>query len=45
MLGCGRESYEFMYARPWHKINDFYLDAVNGRQSLHQMFREEVGIC
>ncbi|XP_042056769.1 tRNA pseudouridine synthase A isoform X2 [Salvia splendens] len=36
-----RESYEFMYARPWHEINDFYLDVVNGRQSLHQMFREE----
>lgn len=29
-----RESYEFMHARPWQEVNDFYSNAVNGRSSL-----------
>lgn len=36
-----RESYEFMHARPWQKINEFYLDVVNGRLSLPQLFGKE----
>lgn len=33
-----------MYARPWQNVNEFYLDVVNGRQSLSQLFGKEVGI-
>ncbi|KAI3443466.1 hypothetical protein Pfo_000131 [Paulownia fortunei] len=36
-----KESYQFMYARPWQKVNDFYLDAVNGRRSLSELFGKE----
>lgn len=45
LLGCGRESYQFMYARPWQKVNEFYLDVVNGSRSLSQLFGKEVGFC
>ncbi|KAK6131745.1 hypothetical protein DH2020_034542 [Rehmannia glutinosa] len=30
-----------MYARPWQKVNDFYLDVVNGRRSLSELFAKE----
>ncbi|KAH6817306.1 hypothetical protein C2S51_000909 [Perilla frutescens var. frutescens] len=36
-----KESYEFMYARSWQKVNEFYLDLANGRQSLPQLFGKE----
>ncbi|KAL8492699.1 hypothetical protein ACS0TY_024047 [Phlomoides rotata] len=36
-----KESYQFMYSRPWEKVNEFYLDVVNGRQSLSQLFGKE----
>ncbi|XP_042483160.1 tRNA pseudouridine synthase A isoform X1 [Macadamia integrifolia] len=26
-----RESYQFMYTRPWQQVTDFYLNLVNGR--------------
>ncbi|XP_047320001.1 tRNA pseudouridine synthase A isoform X2 [Impatiens glandulifera] len=35
-----RESYQFMYARPWHKVLDFYSDVVNGRLSLEALLGE-----
>ncbi|XP_073052437.1 uncharacterized protein [Primulina eburnea] len=38
-----RESYQFMYARPWQMVNDFYSDAVNGRRSLSELFGKQVG--
>ncbi|XP_004503558.1 uncharacterized protein [Cicer arietinum] len=33
-----RESFEFMYARPWQLVNDFYLNAVRGNSSLPLLF-------
>ncbi|XP_076955911.1 uncharacterized protein LOC143630908 [Bidens hawaiensis] len=33
-----RESYVFMYARPWEKVVNFYSNVVNGQTALHQMF-------
>ncbi|XP_030943393.1 uncharacterized protein LOC115968216 isoform X1 [Quercus lobata] len=33
-----RESYEFMEARPWQEVNDFYSNAVNGQSSLSALF-------
>ncbi|GFP79421.1 tRNA pseudouridine synthase a [Phtheirospermum japonicum] len=36
-----KESYRFMHARPWQKVNDFYLDVVNGRRSLPKLFEKE----
>ncbi|XP_057422112.1 uncharacterized protein LOC130715962 [Lotus japonicus] len=36
-----RESYEFMYARPWQRVNDFYLNAVLGNLSLPLLFGAE----
>ncbi|KAJ7973679.1 tRNA pseudouridine synthase [Quillaja saponaria] len=33
-----RESYQFMYSRPWQQVNDFYLNAVNGSLSLLALF-------
>ncbi|KAK6147486.1 hypothetical protein DH2020_018398 [Rehmannia glutinosa] len=38
-----KESYQFMNARPWQKVNDFYLDVVNGRRSLSELFAKEDG--
>lgn len=38
-----RESYQFMYARPWQRINDFYLHVVQGSSSLSALFGSEVG--
>ncbi|KAG8376329.1 hypothetical protein BUALT_Bualt09G0051900 [Buddleja alternifolia] len=36
-----KESYQFMYARPWEKVNDFYSDMVNGCRSLSELFGKE----
>ncbi|KAJ8616887.1 hypothetical protein MRB53_013073 [Persea americana] len=33
-----RESYEFMYARPWEQVSDFYSNLVHGRLSLNSLF-------
>ncbi|KMT17639.1 hypothetical protein BVRB_2g035880 [Beta vulgaris subsp. vulgaris] len=33
-----KECYEFMYGKPWKAINDFYLDLVNGRSTLAELF-------
>ncbi|KAK1417053.1 hypothetical protein QVD17_26175 [Tagetes erecta] len=33
-----RESYVFMYARPWEKVVNFYSNVVNGQTTLHQLF-------
>ncbi|KAF9662998.1 hypothetical protein SADUNF_Sadunf18G0112600 [Salix dunnii] len=33
-----RESFEFMYARPWQEVVDFYFKSVNGRLSLLELF-------
>lgn len=33
-----RECYQFMYAKPWKVVNDFYSDVVNGRSSLAELF-------
>ncbi|KAL3642845.1 hypothetical protein CASFOL_013660 [Castilleja foliolosa] len=36
-----KESYQFMHTKPWQKVNDFYLDVVNGRRSLPELFEKE----
>ncbi|XP_020581201.1 uncharacterized protein LOC110025212 [Phalaenopsis equestris] len=38
-----RESFQYMYARPWHKVSDFYLDLVRGGgySSLCSLFSSE----
>ncbi|KAJ8753194.1 hypothetical protein K2173_017781 [Erythroxylum novogranatense] len=33
-----RESFQFMYARPWHHIVDFYSNVVNARLSIYDLF-------
>ncbi|WVZ26322.1 hypothetical protein V8G54_004866 [Vigna mungo] len=33
-----RESFQFMYARPWQRVNDFYLDIVRANLSLSLLF-------
>ncbi|XP_023743347.1 uncharacterized protein LOC111891533 [Lactuca sativa] len=33
-----RESYVFMYGRPWQNVINFYSDVVNGRITLLQLF-------
>ncbi|KAK7318045.1 hypothetical protein RJT34_02742 [Clitoria ternatea] len=33
-----RESFQFMYARPWQRVNDFYSNIVNGNFSLPLLF-------
>ncbi|KAK8964725.1 hypothetical protein KSP40_PGU004507 [Platanthera guangdongensis] len=37
------EIFQYMYARPWHKISDFYLYLVctGGHSSLHSLFSSE----
>ncbi|KAL2533352.1 Pseudouridine synthase family protein [Abeliophyllum distichum] len=37
-----KECYQFMNARPWQQVNDFYLDMVKGRTSLSDLFRKEI---
>ncbi|KAK9268369.1 hypothetical protein L1049_000118 [Liquidambar formosana] len=39
-----RESYEFMYARPWQQVLDFYSNVVNGRLSLSGLFGGETSV-
>ncbi|GMG99266.1 hypothetical protein Nepgr_001106 [Nepenthes gracilis] len=36
-----RECHQYMYARPWQRVNDFYSDLVNGRSSLSDLFSAE----
>nr|XP_016515978.1 PREDICTED: tRNA pseudouridine synthase A-like [Nicotiana tabacum] len=36
-----KECYQFMYARPWHKVVDFYADMVKGHTSLSGLFGKE----
>ncbi|KAL3533215.1 hypothetical protein ACH5RR_006736 [Cinchona calisaya] len=36
-----KESYQYMYARPWQKVNDFYSEMVQGRVSLSDLFKKE----
>ncbi|GAB2276129.1 hypothetical protein Dimus_010868 [Dionaea muscipula] len=36
-----RESHQYMYARPWGRVNDFYWDLVNRRSSLSDLFAIE----
>ncbi|XP_027342025.1 uncharacterized protein LOC113854902 [Abrus precatorius] len=36
-----RESFQFMYARPWQRVNDFYLNIVRGNLSLQLLFEPE----
>ncbi|XP_045822712.1 tRNA pseudouridine synthase A [Trifolium pratense] len=36
-----RESFEFMYARPWQRVNDFYLNTVRANSSLHLLFQSQ----
>lgn len=38
-----KESYEFMHARPWQNVVDFYSDMVTGRLTLSDLFGTEVG--
>ncbi|KAL3567154.1 hypothetical protein D5086_032569 [Populus alba] len=33
-----RESFEFMHARPWQEVVDFYSKSVNGQLSLLELF-------
>ncbi|XP_021744241.1 uncharacterized protein LOC110710277 [Chenopodium quinoa] len=33
-----RECYQFLYSKPWKSVNDYYLDLVNGRSSLAELF-------
>ncbi|XP_050220213.1 uncharacterized protein LOC126670505 [Mercurialis annua] len=37
-----RESFQFMYARPWHQVSDFYSNLVNGRLSLSHLFQSQI---
>ncbi|KAL2342630.1 hypothetical protein Fmac_003915 [Flemingia macrophylla] len=36
-----RESFQFMYARPWLRVNDFYFNIVRGNLSLPLLFGKE----
>ncbi|EPS66156.1 pseudouridine synthase, partial [Genlisea aurea] len=36
-----KESYQFMYSRPWQRVNCFYLELVNGRRTLSELFPKE----
>nr|DAD46236.1 TPA_asm: hypothetical protein HUJ06_004466 [Nelumbo nucifera] len=40
-----RESYQFMYQRPWQYVNDFYLNLVKGHSSLRGLFGTETNPC
>ncbi|KAI9083304.1 hypothetical protein K1719_034836 [Acacia pycnantha] len=37
-----RESYQFMYERPWQLVNDFYLHVVQGSLSLPALFGSKI---
>ncbi|CAL5215017.1 unnamed protein product [Lathyrus oleraceus] len=36
-----RESFEFMHARPWQRVNDFYLNTVRGNFSFPLLFQSQ----
>lgn len=36
-----RESFEFMYARPWQRVNHFYSNTVRGNFSLPLLFQSQ----
>ncbi|CAI8619649.1 unnamed protein product [Vicia faba] len=36
-----RESFEFMYARPWQRLNQFYLNTVRGNFSFPLLFQSQ----
>ncbi|XP_015577862.1 tRNA pseudouridine synthase A isoform X2 [Ricinus communis] len=36
------ESFQFMYARPWQEVSDFYSNVVNGRLSFLELFRSQM---
>ncbi|CAI9099033.1 OLC1v1035791C1 [Oldenlandia corymbosa var. corymbosa] len=36
-----KECYQYMYSRPWQKVNDFYSEMVQGRVSLSNLFKKE----
>ncbi|KAK2439268.1 tRNA pseudouridine synthase A [Trifolium repens] len=36
-----RESFEFMYARPWERVNDFYLNTVRANFALPLLFQSQ----
>ncbi|KAL8170962.1 hypothetical protein V2J09_022766 [Rumex salicifolius] len=33
-----KECFDYMYARPWDRVNQFYSELVNGRSSLSRLF-------
>lgn len=37
-----RESFQFMYERPWQPVNDFYFNIVRGTLSLPVLFPSQV---
>lgn len=39
-----RECYQYMYARPWQKVNDFYSDMVKGNISVSDLFKKEMNL-
>ena len=44
VAGLDRESYEYMYARPWSRVVDFYAELVRtgaGAQGLAELFRKD----
>ncbi|CAK8579414.1 unnamed protein product [Lathyrus sativus] len=36
-----RESFEFMYARPWQRVNQFYVDTVRGNFPFPLLFQSQ----
>ena len=40
----GRESFQFMYKRPWLRVLDFYSNVVTGRCSLSELLGIKVGL-
>jgi hypothetical protein len=44
VAGLDRESYEYMYARPWSRVVDFYADLVRagaGAAGLAKLFGKD----
>ncbi|XP_065847831.1 uncharacterized protein [Euphorbia lathyris] len=37
-----RESYQFMYTRPWHEVIDFYSNVVNGKTAFFDLFGTQI---
>lgn len=44
MFCFGRETFRFMYDRPWKHVLDFYSDAVEGNLSVLNLFQPRVSI-